>query len=125
LYLYVSSGSKLKIEKIIKDAVLFYILWNYLNRRIGMAFYKDGRATERGIIATVEKAKKRAAWYAENYRGANDFQKRYVKQFHTVIGKYKKTHEFTPDLEKFLTHLIPGEFLLPPKIKIERRDNAS
>ena len=70
------------------------------------------KTNEKGIIALIKKAKKRATWYEQNYRFAKDFQKRKTKQFWTVIGKYMKTHELTTAQKQFMDHLVPNEFII-------------
>jgi hypothetical protein len=64
----------------------------------------------RGIEAVLQKALKRAHWYATNYRGAMDFEKRLQKQYFGVLTKFVKKHDLTVDQGKVLCDSIPAPF---------------
>jgi RNA processing factor Prp31 len=80
--------------------------------------YKGG-TNEKGIKAIVTKAFARAEWYKTNYAGSNDFLKRYVKQYESVVSKWEYDHELTEDQEKLLESLTP-QIILDVKARLKK-----
>ena len=64
----------------------------------------------KGISSIISKAEKRAEWYKTTYPKANNFEKRYVKQFWSIINKWKRNHELTDIQEKLFESLVPERF---------------
>jgi len=65
---------------------------------------------EKGIIEVIEKAIKRAEWYADNFKFARDFQKRLKNQFWNVIFKWLKTHDLTNEQKQSLLNKVPEQY---------------
>jgi hypothetical protein len=68
------------------------------------------RTNTRGIESAIEKAVARAEWYKKSYRGAKDFQKRYIKQFYTTLNKFIKRHDLTQENIAYLKSKVPEMF---------------